>query len=148
MDSSRSITAHAPCLRRALARTMTRTIAAWDLIRPHDRVLVAVSGGKDSYTLVDLLEEARRRAPSVRGRCLPPRPGAARHDAEPLRRWLESTGIPFEIHHEDTYSAVIKNAEETDRGPTARLLAASARYPLHGRRAPGMRRHRPRPSSR
>src|SRR5690606_31385311 len=46
-------------LRRQLARTMVKTIASYDLIGAGDRVLVAVSGGKDSYTLLDLLWEAR-----------------------------------------------------------------------------------------
>ena len=39
-------------VRRHLSRTMTRTIAGFGLIRAGDRVLVAVSGGKDSYTLL------------------------------------------------------------------------------------------------
>lgn len=46
-----------------LSRAMLRTVGEWDLIRDRDRILVAVSGGKDSYTLLDLLWRARRRAP-------------------------------------------------------------------------------------
>ena len=42
-------------LRRALSKTMTRTIAGYGLIGAGDHVMVAVSGGKDSYTLLDLL---------------------------------------------------------------------------------------------
>ena len=50
-------------LRKRLARTMVRTLSSHRLLAPGDRVLVAVSGGKDSYTMLDLLWEARRRAP-------------------------------------------------------------------------------------
>jgi tRNA 2-thiocytidine biosynthesis protein TtcA len=119
-------------LRRDLARTMTRTLSGWDLLRAGDRVLVAVSGGKDSYTLVDLLEEARRRAPFpfeiVAFHLDQAQPG---HDAEPLRRWLESHEIPFEIHREDTYSAVIANAEETDQRTYCRLCSRLRRGILY-----------------
>ena len=49
--------------RRALSKQMTRTIAGFGLLGEGDHVLVAVSGGKDSYTLLDLLWHARARAP-------------------------------------------------------------------------------------
>jgi len=42
-------------LRRALSKTMTRTIAGYGLIGAGDHVMVAVSGGKDSYTLLTVL---------------------------------------------------------------------------------------------
>ena len=46
-----------------LARQMGRTIGTFALVKPGDHVMVAVSGGKDSYTLLDLLWEARKKAP-------------------------------------------------------------------------------------
>jgi tRNA 2-thiocytidine biosynthesis protein TtcA len=42
---------------------MGRCIADYELIESGDRVMVAISGGKDSYTLLHLLERARQRAP-------------------------------------------------------------------------------------
>jgi tRNA 2-thiocytidine biosynthesis protein TtcA len=50
-------------LEKRLAHEMGRCIADYELIEPGDRVMVAISGGKDSYTLLHLLERARRRAP-------------------------------------------------------------------------------------
>ena len=96
-------------IRRGLARTMTKTIATYGLIEPGDRVMVAVSGGKDSYTLLDLLDEARRRAPfefSVIAVHFDQRqPG---YDGAPLERWLAASGIDHEIVREDTYSTVVE----------------------------------------
>lgn len=126
---------HAPATRsrrRGLARTMTRTLAAWNLVRAGDRVLVAVSGGKDSYTLVDLLDEARRRAPFVfeivAFHLDQAQPG---HDPAPLRAWLESKEIPFEVHREDTYSMVMEDARATDARTYCRLCSRLRRGILY-----------------
>lgn len=100
-------------LRRELARNVGKTIHSYELIEEGDRILVAVSGGKDSYTLLELLEEARRRAP-IRFELIAfhldqAQPG---YDGAPLRAWLEASGIPFEMHREDTYTAVVSQAEK------------------------------------
>lgn len=101
-------------LRRRISRAMTKTIATYALIRPGDRVMVAVSGGKDSYTLLDLLHRARRRAPFdfslVAVHLDQSQPG---YDGAPLRAWLQESGIEHEILRRDTYSRVI---EETPAG--------------------------------
>lgn len=93
---------------RKLARAMTRTIANHGLVEPGDHVMVAVSGGKDSYTLLDLLWQARAKAPfefEVTAVHLDQQqPG---YDGSPLRSWLERLGAPFEILSEDTYSTVV-----------------------------------------
>jgi len=101
-----------------LRRTLARTVTDYGLIEDGDRILVAISGGKDSYTLLDLLEQARRRAPIrfdlVAFHLDQRQPG---YDGRSLRRWLEASGIRFEFASEDTYSAVIAHAEE-NRGAT------------------------------
>ena len=50
-------------LRHKLSRTMLGTVTERRLIEQGDRILVAISGGKDSYTMLDLLWAARGKAP-------------------------------------------------------------------------------------
>jgi len=95
-------------LRAAVSRSMLRTVGEYGLIEDGDRILVAVSGGKDSYTLVDLLAEARRKAPVrfelVAWHLDQGQPG---YDGAPLVAWFERAGIPLEVRREDTYGAVL-----------------------------------------
>lgn len=101
-------TAPAEKLRRKLKRTVLQSVAAFGLIEPGDRIMVCLSGGKDSYTLFDLLHDVRRSSPfpfDLIGVHLDQRqPG---YDGRPLRAWLEGFGQPFEIISRDTYSAVL-----------------------------------------
>jgi tRNA 2-thiocytidine biosynthesis protein TtcA len=95
---------------------MLETVTSHRLIEDGDRILVAISGGKDSYTMLELLERARRRAPIafelVAYHLDQAQPG---YDGQSLERWLADSGIPFEIAREDTYSVVIKR-QESDPG--------------------------------
>ncbi|HXV76148.1 MAG TPA: tRNA 2-thiocytidine(32) synthetase TtcA [Candidatus Polarisedimenticolaceae bacterium] len=98
-------------LRQRLSRTMLRTVAEHALIEDGDRILVAVSGGKDSYTMLDLLDRARPRAPVgfelIAFHLDQAQPG---YDGAALCGWLERSGVTFEIVREDTYSVVIERA--------------------------------------
>jgi tRNA 2-thiocytidine biosynthesis protein TtcA len=93
---------------RTLYRRMKRTAERYQLLGEGDRVMVALSGGKDSYTLFHLLHLLVPRLPfrvELVGVHLDQRqPG---YDGRPLRSYLEKTGHAFEILSEDTYSIVI-----------------------------------------
>ncbi len=94
-------------LERDLSRDLGRAIADFDLISEGDRVMVCVSGGKDSYTLLHLLERARRRAP-VRFELVAVHldQGHPGYDGAPLEGWLRDGGHTYRILREDTYSIV------------------------------------------
>lgn len=111
-------------LGRRLLRTMLRSVERYDLIRQGDHLLVAVSGGKDSYTMLDLLLHAQERAPiQFQITAVHLDQGQPGYDGAPLRRWLEARGAPFEILHEDTYSIVKELTAEggTYCAPCSRL---------------------------
>ncbi len=113
-------------IRARLSKTMLRTIGAYGLIEEGDRILVAVSGGKDSYTLLDLLQAAQRKSPVhyelVAVHLDQQQPG---YDGAELAAWLEAFDAPYEIISEDTYSTVIELTEGDDNatycGPCSRL---------------------------
>lgn len=100
-------------LEKKLAREMGRCIADYTLIEPGDRVMVAISGGKDSYTLLHLLERARRRAPVpfelVAVHLDQGQPG---YDGDALEQWLRQGGYEHRIVREDTYQLVTKTIPE------------------------------------
>lgn len=100
-------------LERSLAREMGRCIGDFDLIEAGDRVMVCISGGKDSYVMLHLLERARRRAPVdfeiVAVHLDQGQPG---YDGSPLRAWLDDSGIEHRIVAKDTYSIVTDRVSE------------------------------------
>ena len=104
---------------RRLAREMGRCIADFGLISNNDRVMVCLSGGKDSYTLLQLLERARRRAP-VRFELVAVHldQGHPGYDGSPLKAWLETHGYEHRILTKDTYSLV------TERVPAGQTFCS------------------------
>jgi len=119
-------------LRQKLSKTMLQTVTAYGLIEEGDRILVALSGGKDSHTLLDLLWQARRRAP-IDFELIVFHLDQAQPDYEgsSLRRWLEGFGAPFEILCEDTYSEVLRDAEENEGATYCRLCSRLRRGILY-----------------
>jgi tRNA 2-thiocytidine biosynthesis protein TtcA len=94
-------------LEKRLRRVVGQAIADFDMIRAGDRVMVCLSGGKDSYGLLDLLLKLRDAAPLDFGIVavnLDQRhPGYPEHL---LPEYLRRLGVPFRIEAQDTYSVV------------------------------------------
>jgi len=94
-------------LHKRLRRDVGRAIADFDMIGEGDRVMVCLSGGKDSYTLLDILQNLQRSAP-VRFELV----GVHLDQKQPgyppgvMREYLEQTGLEYHILEEDTFSVV------------------------------------------
>ena len=101
-------------LERRLYRDVRGTCERYALLAPGDRVMVAMSGGKDSYTLFHLLTRLVPRLPFsvelIAVHLDQVQPG---YDGAGLRAFLEASGERFEILREDTYSVVTSHLPET-----------------------------------
>jgi tRNA 2-thiocytidine biosynthesis protein TtcA len=96
-------------LSKKLHRQVGQAIRHFNMIEAGDKVMVCLSGGKDSYALLDILLSLRERAPVafdiVAVNLDQKQPG---FPAQVLPQYLRSRGVPFHIEDQDTYSIVKK----------------------------------------
>lgn len=81
---------------KSLIRPVARAVSEYNLIRPDDRVLVAISGGKDSLTLLHILLHLKRHAPTgfeLAAITIDPRKQG--YDPSPLKNYMQSLGVKY-----------------------------------------------------
>jgi tRNA 2-thiocytidine biosynthesis protein TtcA len=107
IERERKIERETHKLEKRLCRLMGQAIADYNMIEEGDRVMVCLSGGKDSYGMLDILQKMQQRAPVnfelIAANLDQKQPGFPEHV---LPEYLAKTGVPFHIENQDTYSIV------------------------------------------
>lgn len=100
-------------LQKRLRKATGEAIVDYNMIEPGDRVMVCLSGGADSYTMLDILLHMQQKAPIefsiVAVNLDQKQPGFPEHV---LPTYLEKLGVEYKILEEDTYSIVVDKVPE------------------------------------
>lgn len=100
-------------IEKKLLRHMGKAIADYSMINDGDRILVCLSGGKDSFTLLRLLHFLKIRSNiSFDLFALTLDQAQPGWEDSAMRAWLEDKGYEYEILHRDTYSVVMDKIPE------------------------------------
>ena len=96
-------------LEARLIGEIARLSRAWSLIEPDDHILVAISGGKDSWAMLHLLERLRGRVPfTFTMTAVNLDQGHPGFPADVIRRWLDQHGFRHHLVAVDTLSVVLE----------------------------------------
>ena len=96
-------------LTKRIIRLTAQAITDFSMIEEGDKVMVAMSGGKDSYVLLDALRTLQKRAPiSFELLAVTVNPHIPQFPADTLRAYFEAEGVPYHIEDQDIYSIIQK----------------------------------------